>query len=114
METDIEHTTEGDHDFVTPRGDLDIATHSKLRMQIDGLVERGRVNIVVDLSRTTFLDSTALGALIEGRHRAQAAGGSLVLICDRPQLLRLFEITKLDLVFDIFQSQDAWRSAGAS
>ena len=111
MELEIDHRSEGDHDILTPHGELDLATYTQLRERVNDLLSQGRVDLVMDLSATDFLDSTALGALIGGRRRAYAAGGSFAVVCDRPQLRRLFELTKLDLVFTVFTSLDEWRAS---
>lgn len=111
VELQIAHHQEGAYDVLEPQGEIDLASYTHLRTLISDLVNEGRANLVVDLSGTTFLDSTALGALIGGRRRAYAAGGSFVIVCDNPQMLRLFTITKLDLVFTVLPSRDAWRES---
>jgi len=109
VELQIGHTTDGDYDILAPEGELDIASFTHLRTRISDLIDAGRANIVIDLSGTAFLDSTALGALIGGRRKAYAADGSFAVVCDNPQLLKLFKITKLDLVFNVLPSHEAWR-----
>lgn len=111
MELEISHAAEGGHDILAPQGEIDLASYTDLRSRISELIDAGRADLVVDLSRTAFLDSTALGALIGGRRKAYAAGGSFVIVCDNPKLLRLFEITKLDLVFKVLPSLDDWRKS---
>lgn len=114
MELEISHTQDGDHDILAPHGEVDLASYTDLRNRISDLIDSGRVHVVVDLSATTFLDSTALGALIGGRRKAYAAGGSFSIVCDNPQLLRLFEVTKLDLVFNVLPTFDDWRKSVGS
>jgi len=111
VDLEIIHTRVDDHDILAPQGEVDLASYAHLRNRISDLVTTGRANLVIDLSSTAFLDSTALGALIGGRRKAYAAGGSFVIVCANPQLLRLFEITKLDLVFKVLPSLDAWRES---
>jgi len=108
MELEIEHTVVGDYDVLAPAGEVDLSSYLQLRERIGDLLGEGRTHVVVDLTATTFLDSTALGALIGGRRRAYAAGGSFAIICANPHLLRLFAITKLDLVFDVIPSREDW------
>lgn len=111
VELEIGHRVEGDYDVLTPRGELDLACYTQLRDRINGVLAQGRGHLLLDLSETEFLDSTALGALIGGRRRAYAAGGSFAVVCDNPQLLKLFRITKLDVVFAVHPSLEAWREA---
>jgi anti-sigma B factor antagonist len=89
---------------VAPRGELDVATHRYLREAIHELVLAGKVDIVVDLNHTTFLDSTALGTLISARRRTHALKGSFAILCDDERLLQVFRVTSLDRVFTIISS----------
>jgi anti-sigma B factor antagonist len=89
---------------VAPHGEMDLATHTQLLGVVEDLLAEGKVDIVVDLSHTTFLDSTALGTLISARRRAYARQGSLEILCTNPRLLRIFEVTSLDKVFTIRDS----------
>jgi anti-sigma B factor antagonist len=54
----------------------------------------------VDLSATTFMDSTALGVLV-GVNRSLSAGARLAIVCSRASLLRIFELSGVDGVFAI-------------
>ena len=53
-----------------------------------------------------FIESTGLGALIGGRRRAHALKGSLSLVCNEDQVLKIFRITGLDKVFTIYKTVD--------
>ena len=64
-------------------------------------------DLVIDLERVEFLDSTGLGALIGGLKRVRNHDGSLSLVCTRERLLKLFRITGLNKVFDIHPDIDS-------
>jgi anti-sigma B factor antagonist len=89
---------------VAPRGEIDLVTHLQLSKAITELVAEGKVDIVVDLSDVTFLDSTALGTLIGARRRTYAHNGSFSILCSNERLLRVFRATSLDRVFTIRES----------
>ena len=95
-----------DHTILSPQGDVDFATGPELRKAITETLVAGDVNLVVDLLGVDFIESTGLGALIGGRRRAEAVNGSLSLVCTEEQLLRIFEITGLDKIFDIYPSEE--------
>jgi anti-sigma B factor antagonist len=60
-----------------------------------------------------YLDSTALGVLIGGLKRLREVEGNLMLICPSARIRRVFEITGLDKIFDIHNSEgDARNAAG--
>lgn len=80
---------------VHPAGEVDLSNSDALRNHLDGLVDRGHV--VLDLSGLSFLDSTALGALITVRKRAALRGTSLHLAGAYGTALRVLQITGLDV-----------------
>jgi len=82
-------------------GELDLASVHELRWAIAAALDSGHHDIVLDLSDTTFLDSTALGVLISARRRTYALAGSFEILCRNPRHIRLFEMTSLDKVFRI-------------
>lgn len=67
-------------------------------------VQEGKVNVVVDMSRTTWMNSSGLGMLISGLTTLRSSGGDLRLANLSERLRRPLEITKLDAVFKIFDS----------
>ena len=111
MDITIDHAVEGDYDILAPIGEVDLSSYVQLRDRMGELLDRGRVHLVLDLSGTSFLDSTALRALIGGRRRAYALGGSFAVICANPPVLKLFALTKLDTVFGVLPSLEAWRAS---
>ncbi len=62
--------------------------------------------MVVDLSATTFIDSSSLGVLIGAHRRLKLRGGSLVIVCDNDAITKTFRITGLDGVFTLVASLD--------
>ena len=80
---------------VRPAGEIDLSNSDALRGHLDNLVDRGQV--VVDLSGVSFLDSTALGALIIVRKRAAGRGTSLHLAGAYGTALKVLQITGLDV-----------------
>jgi len=52
--------------------------------------------LIADLDRVTFLGAAGLGALAGAARRAAASGGSLHVVCARPQTRQLLQLTGLD------------------
>lgn len=73
-------------------GELDLFRAPALKDLFLDLVARDARGIVLDLSRASFLDSTAL-ALLMTLPRRIGPGGTFVVACDNPQVRRTFEIT---------------------
>ncbi len=93
-------------------GEVDVATAPKLREKLIDLVNAGVSNIVVDLGRVDFLDSTGLGVLVGALKRIRTVDGELALVCDERRILKVFEITGLTKVFTMYPTVDEAVTAG--
>lgn len=108
MQIEVTHEVIAGHDVLTPHGEVDLASFMVLRDAMAEIFSQGRFAVVLDLSATTFLDSTALGCLIGGRRQAEAGGGSFTVLVDKAPLLKLLAITGLDQIFTILPDREAW------
>ena len=81
--------------IVTVAGEVDIATVAALRERLSALAVGG-LPLVADLNQVSFIDATGLGALAGAARRAADQGVSLHVVCDQPQIRRLFRVTGLD------------------
>src|SRR5437762_5608769 len=64
-------------------------------------------HLVVDLSRVTYMDSSGLAVLIEGMQKVQEYGGKFALAGPQESVQHIFEIARLDQVFQIFPNVDS-------
>ncbi|HEX4364393.1 MAG TPA: STAS domain-containing protein [Solirubrobacteraceae bacterium] len=87
-------------------GEIDLFTAPELREVLGDCIDAGRTRIVVDLTETTFVDSTALGVLLGGFKRLRAREGTLAIVNVDETITRTFEITGLDQIFTIASSRD--------
>jgi anti-sigma B factor antagonist len=85
-------------------GELDAHTAPRLKEELAYVIESGAHQLIIDLEGLEFLDSTGLGALLSALKRARAHDGSVDIICTQIRILRIFKITGLDRVFDIYDS----------
>jgi len=76
-------------------GDIDMSAAAGLRERLFGLADSGQP-LIVDLNRITFIDSAGLGLLIGAARRAGVHGGSLHVVCSRPQPRRLLWLTGVE------------------
>jgi anti-sigma B factor antagonist len=86
---------------VDVEGDLDLATAPQLKWMLLDALDEGRSQLVLDLTRTTFMDSTALGVLV-GVTRSLGADGTFAIVCASPTLAKIFELSGMDGVFAIY------------
>jgi anti-sigma B factor antagonist len=87
-------------------GEVDLYTAPEFKERLVQLIEEGKKQLVIDLSKATFIDSTTLGVLVGGVKRLRPSGGSLTLVCTDPNISKIFEITGLDRVFPIYKTRD--------
>ena len=105
MDLSLETRQVDDHTVIEVGGEIDVYTAPKLRERIIELVDQGVYDIVVDLEKVDFLDSTGLGVLVGGLKRVRGHDGSLQLVCTQERLLKIFRITGLSKVFSIHGAQ---------
>jgi anti-sigma B factor antagonist len=87
-------------------GTIDIYTAPRLRELLIDLVNKNNYQLIVNLERVEFLDSTGLGVLVGGLKRVRAHDGSLDLVCTQERILKIFRITGLTKVFGIHETVD--------
>ena len=105
-ELDVMLESVGSFSLIGLSGEVDVYSAPKLRETIKNLVDDGKYNIVVDLEKVAFLDSTGLGVLVGGLKRLKHHDGELGIICNQEKILRIFRITGLTKVFPIYRSRD--------
>ena len=87
-------------------GDLDIMTSPRLSEEIQRQLERGAVNIIVNLAGVRFMDCSGLRVLLEGLVSTQTRGGSLILISPPDLIMKLLRITGLNRLFKVYETEE--------
>jgi anti-sigma B factor antagonist len=82
-------------EVIDVQGEIDMYTAPRLRELLIDLVSKGNYQLVVNLGKVGFLDSTGLGVLVGGLRRVRAHDGSLDLVCTQQRILETFRITGL-------------------
>ncbi len=100
MEIEVEEK-EG-YQVVSPVGELDIYTVPLFRKVVLRLEGDRRHDLILDLSRVTFIDSSGMGSLIEIFQKVQSAGGDIAYVVANPRILKVFKLVDLDEVFRIY------------
>ena len=92
-------------------GELDV-TDAALVATVLTTVASGRQQIVVDLTKLAFIDSSGLAALVRARRHARKAGFDVLLAAPQQQVRRMLAITRLAEVFSVHTCvEDATRNA---
>lgn len=88
-------------------GEVDLYTAPELKHELVRVIDAGARGVVVDMTDTTFIDSTTLGVLISGVKRLRPNGGSVELVVTDRNIRKIFEITGLDRVFALHEERSA-------
>jgi anti-anti-sigma factor len=88
-------------------GRLDLVSARDLRTAVTQVVEGGSVNVVVDLSGVTSVDSSGLGALIGALKTARQAGGELRVAALGEHVLMVMQLTRLVRVLRPYDTAEA-------
>ncbi|MEX0674709.1 MAG: STAS domain-containing protein [Gaiellaceae bacterium] len=100
-----EQLGEGRH-VISLSGEVDLYTAPEFKQQLLEVISQGAETVIVDLTNTTFIDSTTLGVLVGGVKRLRPNGGQLSLVCSDRNITKIFEITGLDRVFTIHETRE--------
>ena len=106
MDLKLGHHAQDGIEVIDVQGEIDIYTAPRLRELLIDLVSQGSYQLVVNLDKVGFLDSTGLGVLVGGLRRVRAHDGSLDLVCTQQRILKILKITGLTEVFGIYETVD--------
>ena len=93
---------EQDVTVVTLSGELDASNNQELSEVLDRELGEGRRRFIVDLEGVGFVDSSGIAALVRFYKSVQAGSGEMCLAQPQPPVRRIFELTRLNQVFDIY------------
>ena len=87
-------------------GQLVVGNRQEFKQAILDEVEQGVRLVIVDFSKSAYIDSSGLGALVSLGKRLREVGGDLRLTGLNDDLRTLFELTRLDSLFPLFSSRE--------
>ncbi len=93
-------------------GEHDLYTAPRVEEELSSVTGDGARTTIVDLSETTFLDSTMLNVFLRVRHELRD-GNRLLLVTNDATVKRVFEIAGIDRFFDFFPSRRAAEAEAA-
>ena len=91
---------------VSVEGQLIVGNRQELKELVGRALEDGERKFLIDFSRTGYIDSSGLGALVSVSKKVREDGGQLRLAGLNEDLRSLFELTKLDTLFAIADTRD--------
>ena len=100
-------TPQRDQPNVLPlTGEIDLHVSPVVTASLTAMIEKKPERVVIDLSEVTYIDSAGLAALIQAMQKVEAYGGKFLLAGLQETVRSIFEISRLDQVFQIFPDTD--------
>jgi len=88
------------------KGDIDINSSPDIREAFETGVKNKAMKILVNLNSVSYVDSSGLATLVEMLKKTRVYGGKLRISNLAPKVKSLFEITKLEKLFEIFETEE--------
>jgi len=85
-------------------GDLDMWTLPLAKERVQGLINEGKVNMVLDLERVNYIDSSGLGFFIGTLKKLRDKGGNLILINLNAYIYGIFKLIQLQHIIKTYDS----------
>lgn len=86
-------------------GEIDVNAVPRIRDTLGDLTKAVSPQILVNLSRATYIDSSGLGILMATRKDTLQGGGRFVLCGMNRDVLLVFELTRLNKFFEIYEDE---------
>lgn len=97
--------SEDNYDIVYLNGRIDQQGSEELEALLEGLLQKERYNICIDMNNVKHVCSSALGVMVAVKRKITDREGDIKLVIMNDNLLKLFQTTMLDKVFEIYESQ---------
>jgi anti-sigma B factor antagonist len=89
-----------------PPAEIDVSNADRVASELLAAIKPGVRVVIVDMTLTTFCDSSGLRAIAQAHDRAQAQGAELRLVAAAPGVLRVLAVTGLDAVVPVYPRLD--------
>jgi anti-sigma B factor antagonist len=103
----VEKKNHGDHTVLRVEGVVRMGESAQFLAQtLDKLLADERGNVLVDLERINYIDSTGIGELVGYFGKFREKGRRLILVKPADRIRKLLEIAKLDGIFPTYGELD--------
>jgi anti-sigma B factor antagonist len=86
-------------------GEIDLYNAPEIKEKIKDELNKNKVNVIINLDRVSYIDSSGIGVLISSLSNLKKIGGALKLINVYASVRKVFELTKLTSFFDIYDNE---------
>ncbi len=106
MSLKIDTHVNGQVALLSIEGEVDMYSSPEARKAIMELVKQKIPKLIVDLQGVSYMDSSGVATLIEGLQMCHKYNGKLLIAGLRDNVREVFELTRLDKIFQIYQDVD--------
>lgn len=101
-------TEKRDNDILiySVKGDIDINSSPEVRKNLEKPINEKTMKIIINLTEVSYIDSSGLATLVEVLKRTRGYGGKIKLSNLAAKVKSLFEITKLEKLFEIYDTEE--------
>lgn len=103
---DITKRTKDDVVILDIAGEIDLYNAPEIKDIISSLIEEKKFNVIINLEKVTYIDSSGIGALISSLSNLKKYQGGLKIINVFASVRKVFELTKLTSFFEIYDSEE--------
>ena len=89
------------------KGEIDLHVSPSVTASLNEMINNKPARMIVDLSDVSYIDSAGLAALIQAMQKVEGYGGKFMLAGLQETVRSIFEISRLDQVFQIFPDADS-------
>jgi anti-sigma B factor antagonist len=86
-------------------GEIDLYNAPEIKVSFSQLIESQKYNVVINLEKVSYIDSSGIGALISSLSNLKKYQGGLKIINVYASVRKVFELTKLTSFFEIYDSE---------
>jgi len=87
------------------QGEIDLYKAPEIKDIIQKLIEAQKYNVIINLEKVSYIDSSGIGALISSLSNLKKYQGGLKIINVYASVKKVFELTKLTSFFEIYESE---------
>jgi len=100
----MKRTSNDTYELIVLDGRIDQAESAELESILDDCVKEKKINICIDMIDVKHICSSALGVLVATKRKIKDEG-DIKLVISSDNLLKLFETTMLNKIFEIYESR---------
>jgi anti-sigma B factor antagonist len=103
---DIMSRSIGDVVILDIAGEIDLYNAPEIKDIVNNLIEERKYNVVINLEKVSYIDSSGIGVLISSLSNLKKYQGGLKIINVFASVKKVFELTKLTSFFEIYDSEE--------